>query len=163
MTIDKKLLDTLSEPNTIVIIQDGGVDSQIAERWLEKHAPKVVEEQRVYTELHLPHLQAPQSVCAVFRSPKTPAVGYVVNQQGSLVSFPRPDMPKGDDPGTFSEVVVTKPIKVGDYWQRTNTRAPGAPDRPAFMQALQETLIPLRLDFADKGEAKPEILALRTL
>jgi len=163
MTIDKKLIDALNDQNTIVIIQDGGIDGAIAERWLRAHAPKVVSDERVYDTIKIPHLQASQTVIAVFRSPNTPAQDIVTADQGRMLHRARPEQPKGDDPGTFSEIVVTPPVKVGDFWQRTNPRQPGYIDVPAFMAALQPTLIPLRLDWADKGMDKPTELKLRPL
>jgi hypothetical protein len=157
MPVDKKLIDQLTDQNTIIVLQDGGLDSQIAERWLKANAPKALEDERVFAELHLLHLLPAQSVCAVFRSPATSAQSFVVNQQGSLIGTNRPDAE------TFAEMVVTKPIKVGDYWTRANARVPGKPDTAAFLQALQETLIPLRLNYADKCKQEPCILVLGTM
>jgi len=157
MTIEKRQIEQLADPNTIVLVLDGGIDAQIAERWLRKNAPKAEQDQRVYDVLELPHLQASMQVCAVFRSPETPALAYSETAQGALVSRPRPDAE------TFAEMVVTEPVKVGDYWVRDNPRQPGKPDVSAFMQALNTAVRPYRLDYIDKGEQRPSVLKLRTL
>lgn len=158
MAIDKKLIDTLQDANTIVVMQDGGVDAAIAERWLKQNAPSVLADERVLIELHLTHLLPGQAVCAVFRRPDTPAMNYNVRaDNGAVVTTPRPDA------DTFAEIVVTKPVKVGDYWDKPHARAPGKPNTSAFLEALSQTLLPLRLVYADKGEQKPQILKLGTL
>lgn len=157
MTLTKQQLDTLNEPTTIVIVMDGGIDSAIAQRWLAKHAPKVIEDARMYDELHVPHLQGNMTVCAVYRRPDTPALNYTIADQGRVLSAPRPDSE------TFAEVVVTQPIKVADYWSRPNPRTPGTIDMPRFMEALQASLLPMRMNYIDKGEQKPSILKLGTL
>jgi len=157
MTIDKRLIEALNDPNTIVLVLDGGIDAQIAERWLRKHAPKVEQDARLYDTLELPHMQASMQVMAVFRDPSTPAVAYHENGQGAVLSRPRPDS------DTFAEIVVSEPVKVGDYWVRDNPRQPGKPDLHAFMQAMHEAFRPYRLDYIDKGNQTPSKLKLRTL
>ena len=155
--ITKAQIDTLTEPTTIVIIADGGTDSEVVERWLRKAAPKVVEEQRYYSELHLALLQPGQAVCALFRSPETPALEYYTDASGRQLSKMRPDEQ------LFPELVITKPVKTADFWQRANPRTPGHINTTEFLQALNESLIPMRLDYTDKGEHKPSILKLKTL
>jgi hypothetical protein len=157
MTITKQQLDALLDTNTIVLALDAGTESQVAFRWLQKHAPKALQDQRVLTELHLMQLQAAVSVCAVFRYPVNAAVNYEPDKAGVIRTYPRPDAE------LFEEMHATKPVKVGDYWDRPSPTSPGKPDVPRFLDALQQTLVPYRLDFIDKGEAKPSIMKLAAL
>lgn len=158
MTIDKKLLEQISsDANTIVLVLDAGNESQIAMRWLQKNAPKALMDQRVWTDIRLMQLMAPMSVCAVFRMPISPAVNYGPDLAGVIRTSPRPDSE------LFEEMKVTTPVKVGDYWLRPSPTSLGQPDVPRFLEALQATLVPYRLDYIDKGEQRPNIMKLASL
>jgi len=152
--ITKAQIELLNDISTIIVVPDGGIEADIVNRWLRQHAKKAEEEQRVFDALYLHHLQAGQTVVGVYRDPSTPALAYSEGPQGSIVSKPRPDSE------TFGELVVTAPVKVADHWVRDNPRAPGRPDLTAFKQALDTALLPKRLDYTDKGEARPQVLRM---
>lgn len=169
MTDPKKptsALDVLNDPNTIVLVLDSSVESQIAMRWLRANAPKCVADQRVLTDgLDLRQLQAAFTLCAVYRNPERPAFEYEPDKQGVVRARPRPDQANQNtgDPGLFSEMVITKPVKVSDFWDRPSPTAFGTINTARFLEALQPTLSPFRLDYIDKGEQRPSIMKLSTL
>ena len=155
---DAALLAVLNDPNTLVIIQDGGIDAQVSERWLREIAPNVEKDGRLLSAFQVSQLQAPQSIVAVYRSMEQPALTYTMNQvTGTVHHAPRPDSE------LFREMVVTKPVKVGDHWDRPNPRAPGKVDVASFMSAVAESWLPMRPDARDKGEKKPDEYQMRPL
>ena len=157
MTVTKAQLETLQDTGTIVLVLDAGIDSQVAQRWLKLNAPKAVQDLRVLTTLDLSQLQASETICAVFRWPETPAVNQGPDPAGVIRSTPRPD------PDLFAEMFVTRPVKVGDYWDRPNAGVRGKVDIARFLEAIAPTLLPYRLDYIDKGEQYPRIMKLSTL
>jgi len=158
MTITKAQIDAITnDQNTIVLVLDAGNESQIAFRWLQRAAPKVLEQQRVLTELHLMQLQAAVNVVAVFRMPVNAAVNYEPDKAGTIRTYPRPDAE------LMEEMHMTKPVSMKDYWDRPSPTSPGKPDVPRFLEALNIAIVPYRMDFIDKGEAKPSIMKLAAL
>lgn len=157
MTITKAQIDQLNDPQTIVLVLDAGNESQIAMRWLQKAAPKALQDQRVLTELRLMQLVNGVNVCACFRYPVNAAVTYDADKAGVIRTYPRPDAE------LFEEMHVTKPIAVKDFWLRPSPTSPGEPDVPRFLDALGQTLVPYRLAYIDLGETRPTKMKLSSL
>ena len=154
MSITAKQLEALNDKATVVIIPDSGVEAQIAVRFLNANAPKVVQEQRVFDELHLLSLQGNIKVCVVHRSPATPAKKYFTRVDGQLVDELRPEKELMD------EVLVTEPV--APKFTREGPMKPLVLDVPGFLEAIGIAMAPggTRLDYIDKGEQRPQVLKL---
>lgn len=154
MAITEKQLAALNDKSTVVIIPAEGVESQIALKFLNANAPKVVSEQRVFDELHLLSLQGQIKVCVVHRSPARSAKQYKVRVDGTLVDELRPEKELMD------EVIVTFPIE--PKFTREGPMKPLVLDVPGFLEAIGIEMArhSTRLDYVDKGEQRPQILRL---
>lgn len=154
MAIDKADLDVLNDKSTIVVIPEVGEEYTIVRQYLQQFAPKVISEQRVFTELSLGSLQTDVSVVLVFRIFDNPIRTFATDKDGHAY------YPKRPNNELFDEVVITAPVKVSKFWLRDNPMRPGKPDSAGILEALGKVSIPWRLDFIDKGETKPELLKL---
>lgn len=156
MALDKQDQDLLNDKNTVVVIPDFGPEYTIAIKWLRANAQKVISEQRVFTQLVLSALQTDITIVTLARefSNTSPIQMPQQGLEGKVHYYPR------SDAELQSEVQMSEPIKVSKYWIRDNPMRPGRPDTAAILEALGKECGPWRLDFIDKGEDKPEVLAL---
>lgn len=154
MALDKAEQDLLNDKNTMVIIPEFGMEYTVAMKWLRANAPKVVSEQRVFTQLTLSSLQTDVCVVSLARDYTMPIQTPQVDVAGHTHYPNRPDV------DLLSEVELSNPIKVSKYWVRDNPLRPGRPDTAGILEALGKECSPWRLDFADKGSDKPELLTM---
>ena len=143
-----------NDKNTMVIIPEMEEEYRIAYKWLRKHAPKVISEQRVFTELTLSSLQTDITITCLARDYSLPIKHAHINNDDSVSYVNRPEQDLDD------EVKFSAPIKVSKFWVRDNPMRPGKPDTAGILEALGKVTSPWRLEFIDKGEAKPDILKL---
>lgn len=155
MTIDKAEKELLDDKNTVVIIPEIGKEYQYTMKFLQKNTPRVVSDQRVFTELDLGSLQTDITVVVVAREFSNPLQISEMGADNMPHYFDRP----------FAELEeeqrISKPVKVSKYWVRDNPMRPGKPDTAGILEALAKECLPWRLDFVDKGEDKPQILKLQ--
>ena len=152
MALTDKQLAALNDKATVVIIPADGVEAQIARQFLEANAPKTISEDRVFDNLHLLSLQGAIKVCAVYRSNKTPSVRYFRREDGVRESELRPINELMD------EMIVTAPVE--PKYTREGPMKPLLLDVAGFLAAMGQQLTPMRLDYIDKGEAKPQVMKL---
>ena len=136
------------------MIPEVGKEYTIALKWLQKHAPKVVSDQRVFTELFMSSLQTDVSIVTVAREFSNPIQTPELDRTNAIYHIDRPE------PELFEEVRYSQPVKVKDFWVRDNPMRPGKPDTAGILEALGKGCIPWRYIFVDKGETKPDILKL---
>lgn len=154
---DKAELEVLNDKNTIVIVPEEGAEHRIARKFLQMNAPKVITEQRMFSELVLGTLQTDITILVVTRDPSIATNTTFADVDGKLHHKSR-----GDE-ALLEEVRVSAPVKVSKYWVRDNPMRPGRPDVAGMLEALGKTTTPWRFDFVDKGEDKPQILKLTTM
>lgn len=154
MAITDKQLAALNDKSTVVIIPSYGTESELALKFIKANAPKVIEEQRVFDELHLLSLQGQIKVCVVHRSNAKPSVEYAVRGDGTVVSELRPEKELMD------EMLVTKPVE--PKFTREGPMKPLVLDVSGFLEAIGIEMArgSTRLDYVDKGEQRPQILRL---
>lgn len=158
MTISKELLAALHEKECIVIIPDIQGERALCQRWLQRNAPKVRTERRVFEELELASLQKGVQVVFMFRDPEMPLVNYTTNAAGVLVPTARPDEE------LFEELRFTKPTVVDEaYWTQDNPLRPGKVNIPLLLEHFGKITSPYRLDFVDKCAQRPTIMRLKKL
>lgn len=154
---DKAELEVLNDKNTIVIVPEAGQEHIIVRKYLQANAPKVISEQRMFSELILSTLQTDITIVVVTRNPTMAPNTTFVDVDGKQHHRPR------YDEELLEEVRVSAPVKCSKYWVRDNPMRPGRPDVAGMLEALGKTISPWRLDYVDKGEERPQILKLTTL
>lgn len=153
MPITDKQIALLKHKDTIVIIPPEGEAQQIARTFLEYNAPSVIDEMRVFDELHLLSLQTAVNIVCVFRSTKKPTKEYK-RVDGDVTSVPRPEKELLD------EVIITQPV--APTFTREHPMRPPILDKPAFFESMTRATMPYcRLDYVDKGAQVPQLLRLR--
>lgn len=152
MAITDKQLAWLNDKETIVIIPPNGVAADLARAFIEANAPKVISEERMFDTLELGMLGAKLKVCCVFRSPKTPAMKYVLNVDGTKTHELRPERELMD------EMIVSPPVE--PQFTREGPAKPYKLNVTRFLEECGQTIKGMRFDYVDKGEAKPQVLQL---
>ena len=153
MAITEKQIATLNDKNTVVIVPSDGVEAQLAHQFLQANAPKVVEEQRMFQELHLLALQAAIKVVYVYRNPSTPVREQFVRPDGLMGDKQRPIKELMD------EMIVTKPLE--PTFTREHPLKPPILNISSFLEETGKVFSHgLRLDFVDKGMPRPQVLRM---
>lgn len=153
MAVSQKQLEVLNDKNTVVIVPAEGVEAQIAHQFLQHNAPKVVDEQRMFQELHLLALQANIKVVYVYRNPSTPVRQQFVRPDGLMGDAQRPIKELMD------EMIVTKPLE--PVFTREHPLKPPILNISSFLEESGKAFSHgLRLDFVDKGMARPQVLRM---
>lgn len=152
MAITDKHIAVLKHKDTIVIIPTDGDAQKYARMFLEANAPSVIDEMRMFDELHLLSLQQNVNIVCVFRSTKKPAMEYK-RVDGDITRTPRPDKELMD------EIIVTAPVS--PTFVREHPMRPAILDKPAFFEAMAKQTMPhCRFDYTDKGAEVPQVLRL---
>jgi len=160
MSVEAKQLETLNDKNTIVIIPDVQLEHKVVMEWLKQNAPKTLKEGRVFTELDTNTLTRGTSIMAVFHDPDYNLVEYVTNNAGNTVHVPRKQAELKD------EIIVTQPVKLDDSNWALDPDRPMRATRPntnKFLNQLNATLMPKRMEYCDKGEKKPSLMKLEPM
>lgn len=152
MPITDKQLAWLNDKETIVIIPPNGIASDLARTFITNTAPKVVSEDRLFDTLELTMLASKMKVCCVYRSPKTPAMKYILQVDGTKAHELRPEA------DLMAEMRVTTPIE--PQFTREGPAKPYKLSVSRFLEDMGQTLDGMRFDYIDKGEAKPQVLQL---
>jgi hypothetical protein len=152
MAITDKQLAWLNDKETIVIIPPTGIASDLARQFIESNAPKVISEDRIFDTLELGMLGAKMKVCCVFRSPKTPAMKYILQVDGTKAHELRPERELMD------EMRVSAPIE--PQFTREGPAKPYKLNVSRFLEEAGLALDGMRFDYIDKGEARPQVLQL---
>jgi hypothetical protein len=152
MALTDKQLAILNDKETIVIIPPNGIASDLARTFITNSAPKVVSEDRLFDTLELSMLGAKMKVCCVYRSPKTPAMKYILQVDGTKAHELRPEAELMD------EMRVSTPIE--PQFTREGPAKPYKLNVSRFLEDIGQTLDGMRFDYIDKGEARPQVLQL---
>lgn len=152
MAISDKQLAVLNDKETIVIFPPNGVAGDIARAFLENNVPKVVSEDRMFDTLELTMLASKMKVAFVFRSPKTPAMKYLLQVDGTKTHELRPERELMD------EIRVFGPIE--PQFTREGPAKPYKLNIALFLEEVGKALDGMRLGYIDMGEARPQVLQL---
>lgn len=147
MALTDKQLAALNDPKTIVIFPAAGAESEIARAFIEANAPKVVAEERLFDTLDHRSLNSDMKVVVVYRDPRKPVFAYQVTLEGKMHSR-RPEKE------LFDEVIVTQPVT--PKYTREGPMKPYILDVAGFLEAMGLAMKHCRLDYIDKGAAKPQ-------
>lgn len=152
MAINEKQLAALNDKSVVIIIPAEGIESALTKKFLQANAPKAVEEQRVFDELHLLALQGQIKVAVVHRNPATPAMKYEVRGDGHMTHYLRPEKELMD------EMIVTKPVE--PRFTREGPMKPLVLNVSGFLEdiGIEMMRFGTRLDYVDKGSQRPQIL-----
>lgn len=146
MALTDKQLAALNDPKTIVIFPASGSESEIAKAFIESNAPKVITEERLFDTLHHGALNSDVKVVVVYRDPRRPVFTYQVTLEGKVHSR-RPEKE------LFDEMIVTQPVT--PKYTREGPMKPYILDVAGFLEAMGHAMKHCRLDYIDKGMAKP--------
>lgn len=152
MAITNKQLEVLNDKDTVVIFPANGIESDLAKDFLTNNAPKVVNEDRMFDTLELTMLAAKMKVVFVYRSPKTPALRYINQVDGTKVHERRPEQE------LMNEMRVYGPFEPA--FTRDGPAKPYKLSVAKFLEDVGAGLEGMRLDFIDKGEARPQVMQL---
>lgn len=153
MAISNKQIEVLNDKQTVVIIPADGPEAKLAQQFLAMNAPKVVEEQRMFQELHLLALQAAIKVVYVYRNPSTPVQQQFVRPDGLMGAVDRPIKELMD------EMIVSKPLE--PTFTREHPLKPPILNISSFLEETGKAFTHgLRLDFVDKGMPRPQVLRM---
>jgi hypothetical protein len=152
MAITGKQVEVLNDKDTIVIFPANGVESELARTFLVNNAPKVASEDRMFDTLELTMLAAKMKVAFVYRAPKTPAMKYILQVDGTKTHELRPERELMDEMRVF-----------GPFEPAFTRDGPAKPYKLSvarFLEDVGAALEGMRLDFIDKGEPRPQVMQL---